>query len=134
MRAFAAFCVAAFIAGVLWVAFHPPVHGAAYPPCMFHSLTGLHCPGCGGTRSIYLMSHGDFAGALRQNALVVIFAPLALLYLLAAIRFSATGYWKAPRLSGPGISVALAVAIVAFAVLRNIPVAGLELLAPVELR
>lgn len=42
-----------------------------YPVCQFHRLTGLNCPGCGGTRALYALLHGDFSTALRDNALAV---------------------------------------------------------------
>jgi Protein of unknown function (DUF2752) len=42
-----------------------------YPVCHFHQLTGLYCPGCGMTRSLYALLHGDFLMALRDNALFI---------------------------------------------------------------
>lgn len=30
-----------------------------YPPCTFHEITGLSCPGCGGTRAFIALLHGD---------------------------------------------------------------------------
>ncbi|MGN1205636.1 MAG: DUF2752 domain-containing protein [Eubacterium sp.] len=29
------------------------------PPCLFHLVTGLPCPGCGGTRAFVALLHGD---------------------------------------------------------------------------
>lgn len=30
-------------------------------PCIFHKLTGLYCPGCGGTRAVYWLLKGNVA-------------------------------------------------------------------------
>jgi hypothetical protein len=46
--------------------------------CPFRSATGLLCPGCGFTRSIVHLAHGDLKASWRQHALGV---PLVL-YLL----------------------------------------------------
>src|SRR5271154_5585242 len=51
--------------------FNPSTHGF-YPVCMFHSLTGLNCPGCGATRALYALLHGNFPLALKDNALFVL--------------------------------------------------------------
>jgi hypothetical protein len=50
--------------------FNPSTYGF-YPVCQFHRLTGLNCPGCGGTRALYALLHGEWRTALRDNALVV---------------------------------------------------------------
>jgi hypothetical protein len=47
------------------------------PPCFFHRITGLNCPGCGGTRCAIKLTHGDLRGALAMNVFTVIFAFLA---------------------------------------------------------
>jgi hypothetical protein len=50
--------------------FNPAAHGF-YPVCQFHRLTSLNCPGCGMTRALYALLHGQFSAALRDNALLV---------------------------------------------------------------
>jgi hypothetical protein len=51
------------------------------PPCLFHRLTGLYCPGCGTGRALHKLFHADLAGALRLNPLMVVVIPL-LVYLV----------------------------------------------------
>ena len=51
--------------------FNPATH-AFYPVCQFHRLTGLNCPGCGMTRALYALLHGNFSAALHDNALFVL--------------------------------------------------------------
>ena len=44
-------------------------------PCIFHSLTGLHCPGCGITRMFVALGRLDFIAAWDANALVLVLLP-----------------------------------------------------------
>jgi hypothetical protein len=48
-----------------------------FPRCVFHELTGLQCPGCGTTRALHHLLHGDLAGALHFNAMLFVVAPFA---------------------------------------------------------
>ena len=50
--------------------FNPAAH-QFFPVCQFHRLTGLNCPGCGATRSLFALLHGQLSMALRDNALLV---------------------------------------------------------------
>ncbi len=43
--------------------------------CLFHQITGLQCPGCGGQRALHYLLHGKFLTALRYNVLFVLFMP-----------------------------------------------------------
>lgn len=58
--------------------------------CMFHAVTGLWCPGCGNTRSVNAMLHGDFILALRNN-ISVPFTALLLLILYIELIFDISG-------------------------------------------
>ena len=99
--------------------FNPSTHGF-YPVCQFHRLTGLNCPGCGMTRALYALLHGDLLTALRDNALLVLAIPLLL----------ARGVWFAVKKSqgrpvdsfvpGKYLWLLLVLALV-FTVLRNLP-------------
>jgi hypothetical protein len=66
--------LALLIGGAILFRFDPAHHGF-YPFCLFHKLTGLHCPGCGGVRALHQILHGNLVEALRLNALL--FAGLA---------------------------------------------------------
>ncbi len=48
------------------------------PGCTFRRLTGISCPGCGGTRAAGALLRGDISGACRYNLLL----PISLLALL----------------------------------------------------
>jgi len=106
-------------AGAVVFFFNPSTHGF-YPSCLFHKLTGWDCPGCGITRSLYALLHGQFLAALRDNAMFVC--------LLAAA--AARGAWFAAKIflrrpTGQFVPVKILwpLLIVAgiFTVLRNLP-------------
>jgi hypothetical protein len=96
--------------------------------CPFHAATGLYCPGCGSTRAAWLLLHGDLAGAVAHNLL---FLP-AVAYLVArwlhAVVPAATGWLpgfvRRPTDVRPTAMWALALALVVFAVARNLPGGG----------
>lgn len=50
------------------------------PPCLVHTLTGLQCPGCGMTRSVIALVNGDILLSLRQNALLIVFILIAVIF------------------------------------------------------
>ncbi len=69
---FAVIALAVTAAGIAaTVFFFNPAAHQFYPVCQFHRLTGLDCPGCGGTRALYALLHGNVSAALRDNALLV---------------------------------------------------------------
>lgn len=115
-------CAAAAVLGILYW-FDPSTSGF-YPSCPFHLLTGLHCPGCGSLRAIHAMLHGDFAAALRFNPLTTLGAPLLLLGIAREAWRMTSGRDPLP-FRVPAWSIwMLLVAIVAFGILRNLPVAS----------
>ncbi len=108
-----------------------PFRFSILPPCALHETTGLYCLGCGGTRAFYLLLHGRVLESLRHNVLLlpILFgaAYAVLFFVLRPTRFRLAK----PRLGGRGILV-LAIGLVLFTIVRNIPVYPCTLLAPPE--
>jgi hypothetical protein len=120
----------AAVAGAVTLRVFDPVLYGFYPRCPLFVLTGLFCPGCGALRAAHLLLHGDLPGALSFNPLLVISLPLLAWWAVRAVRpVLAGGTVTAPPLSGRA-SRALAAGVIAYAVLRNVPVAPFTLLAP----
>ncbi|MFA9377729.1 MAG: DUF2752 domain-containing protein [Lachnotalea sp.] len=40
-------------------------------PCLFHKLSGLYCPGCGGTRAVLSLIHGHPIASIQYNPIVM---------------------------------------------------------------
>lgn len=53
--------------------------------CIFKNVFGTNCPGCGMTRAVSSVFHGDLAGAFRSNRLVAIVLPLLFYVCIKAI-------------------------------------------------
>ena len=106
-------------------------HQSWLPGCLFHRLTGWHCPGCGMTRAAHAALHGEFAKAFYFNPVGMILLPLA----LVGIGIEITGWVRGQslpfRLSvgvrGGWVIVAL---LVLFWILRNLPWWPFSLLTP----
>jgi len=96
------------------------------PPCLFHKLTGLYCPGCGTARGLYKLLHGNLIGAWRMNPLMVITVPL-LVYLVVR---SSTQPRTEPKALPVWLPWVIVGGIIAYWVLRNIPAYPFTLLAP----
>ncbi|MFR9726453.1 DUF2752 domain-containing protein [Streptomyces sp. MS19] len=117
-RAGAALAILALTAAACgWVALVDPHEPGHYPPCPVLALTGLHCPGCGGLRSVHALTHGAPLAALHANALVVLGGTALLAaFLTHAVRGTA------PRWARPGPSAwAFGLIATLFTVLRNLP-------------
>lgn len=117
----------------------PPTDASYYPKCQSRQLLGLHCPGCGLTRSAYALLHGDFAQAVAYNPLAPVLLPLFAVGFGRSLWSWGTGRRPKPRAYRvPGRFARatpwlIAAGLVLFALLRNVPVWPLTLLAPHEL-
>jgi hypothetical protein len=114
-------CGCCLVAGAAYVAANDPSAGGVFLPCPFRVLTGWWCPGCGLTRATHHLLRGDITQAVRYNALVfVILATLAFVWLAWLWSSSGRSIQRVLRLP-VWAHVAAGTALVAFAVLRNLP-------------
>ncbi|WP_207312073.1 DUF2752 domain-containing protein [Lentzea alba] len=96
----------------------PNKPGNLLPKCPFNWLTGLNCPGCGATRMVHALLHGDVVAAWHYNAvLLVLGVPLAV-WLFA--RWT-KDRWTGERRSVPkSVGVAVLVVAAVWGVGRNL--------------
>lgn len=62
----------------LYMRFNPEGN-ELFPKCIFHSLTGYKCPGCGSQRAVHYLLNGDIAAAWRMNQLMIVAIPYVIL-------------------------------------------------------
>lgn len=64
-------------------------------PCIFHSVTGLYCPGCGGTRAARLLLQGNILQSLYYHPLVLYGAALYGWFMISnSIEYLSRGRYK----------------------------------------
>ena len=51
-----------------------------YIPCIFYTITGLKCPGCGITHCLFELMHFNIKEAFNHNQLVFIYLPFIISY------------------------------------------------------
>ncbi|MDR1518472.1 MAG: DUF2752 domain-containing protein [Dysgonamonadaceae bacterium] len=64
-----------FVAPIVLYFFFDPKQNEIFPRCLFLSLTGYECPGCGSQRAIHDLLHLRILSAFHENALFVILIP-----------------------------------------------------------
>lgn len=93
-------------------------------PCVFHLATGLDCPGCGMTRAFHALLHLQLLRALRYNLFCIVAAPaLAVLWAEGLSVLMRGRAFRMPLRIPTWLLVVFGVLVLAFTVLRNIPVA-----------
>lgn len=134
MRSGRALTVALVVLCAAFAAFYLRQHGtlgSLYPGCLFYKTTGLYCPGCGMTRAAFATMHGDISRAFRMNPVGMVLLPLAIAGLSGPIAGWVAGrppLWKLEL--KPFLTWTVAITVIAFWILRNIPVWPFTLLAP----
>ncbi|MGN8773207.1 DUF2752 domain-containing protein [Candidatus Weimeria sp. HCP3S3_B5] len=76
--------------------------------CIFHEVTGLYCPGCGGTRALRFLLHGHPLLSLWYHPLVIYGVFLIIYYCIRAVTALIA---KENSSSGSGGAVVRAIAL-----------------------
>ncbi|WP_199444230.1 DUF2752 domain-containing protein [Umezawaea beigongshangensis] len=97
----------------------PSEPGSWLPRCPFHALTGLNCPGCGGTRMAHALLHGDLAAAFGFNALLLVVGLPLLAWLWVRWLRAARRGERTPQVPRAVVVPALVVAV-GWTVVRNL--------------
>ena len=102
------------------------------PPCPFYELTGLLCPGCGAGRYLLALLHFDFYAALRYNPMLFISFPFLAYYVMKLYISFVFGkdLLPFPKIRNRWFGITVTAAVIAYWVLRNIPVFPFTLLNP----
>jgi len=101
------------------------------PPCLFRTLTGLYCPGCGRRSALIQLARGKLYAAWRLNPLMILFLPAAVLFLFSQVKILFTGRSLPRFLLHPSLVWTIFGLILAFWIFRNIPLYPFTLLQPV---
>ncbi len=105
-----------------------PAQPGHYPTCPFRWATSLDCPGCGTLRGLHQLLHGHPAAAADYNLFFVVAAPMLALGWAVAVARAAGWRHPLPRVP-PRILSVIPVLVIAFWVLRNLPLPGCTWLA-----
>lgn len=90
-----------------------------WPKCILNYYTGYYCPGCGNTRALSALLHGDLPGSLKKNILFIpTVAAVVLTLVYPKIAYNRVFTWS------------LVIIYILFFILRNLPYYPFTLLAP----
>lgn len=110
----------------------PSVPGSALPECLLHRATGLYCPGCGSTRALHELLHGQWRSAAGHNLLLAAALPAVAILLARTTWRYARGLPADPapsRLPARWLW-GLFAAVMVFWIARNLPGPPFSSLAP----
>ena len=98
-------------------------------PCPSLTLLHIYCPGCGSTRAVAALLHGDLLLALRQNSVIPVMLLMAVLYYLEfALKVWGVRF-RFPVIHNKVFITALFVCWLIYAVVRNF----VSAIAPIEI-
>ena len=129
-RAGLAVTVAAVLLLVYLLTYDPQEPLIQTPPCLFRTITGLFCPGCGTRSALIQLARGNLYAAWRLNPLAILTVPLGIYFVISQAYIAFTGR-SLPRLFLPPFWIwALFILILLYGVARNLPFYPFTLIRP----
>jgi hypothetical protein len=108
--------------GAIFLFFHNPAVSEVFLPCPIRLFTGFYCPGCGSTRELYSLLHGEIYQAFRFNPALFILLPFIVFYILAKSIYFIRGIKHDPLHKVPSsVFVTILILLLVYAIMRNIP-------------
>ena len=107
--------------GAVYLFIFEPGKSGFFPACPFRAVTGFTCPGCGSTRGLHRLLHGDVVAAFELNPLLVLSLPFLLYALLHYTNAAVRGRPIKVSYLNPKYIWVLLVLILSFWVFRNTP-------------
>ena len=98
------------------------------PKCLFHEMTNLYCPGCGVQRSLHALLHGHVLEAIDYNLMFILFMPLIIYFVVVFVLDKK--YPLSSFIYTRTFSLSILIFVIGFWVLRNLPFAPFNWLAP----
>jgi len=115
---------------VLLYYFINPADQEVMPKCMFHSTTGLHCPGCGSQRALHSFLQGNIIQGFKYNLLIGAGILVLLYKVFLLIRAKFYPEKRTNLLYNTKTPWIILSVILIFWLLRNIPFEPFSYLAP----
>src|SRR5262245_35936411 len=72
--------IGVLLGGLILVYAVSPDSTSYFPKCIFHAATGLRCPGCGSSRCLHALLHGDILQAAAFNVFAVVALPFLIYF------------------------------------------------------
>jgi hypothetical protein len=98
-----------------------PANQSIFPKCLFRSLTGWQCPGCGATRGLYQLLHLHPVAAFKLNPLMVLTLPIILHGVFVFTKSGITGRPYRQIVIPPVVWWTWLAIVIGFWVFRNTP-------------